>query len=205
MRNIYYPQRKAEYVTHAQMRSMGQKDMVFERDYSYGLVKPQETAPEQQEEEKEQKITAPRLALMTPQRSAEIMEALLPHSLAFHRVPIDTPTPEPETPKPIGNSINAIGGEVPVQPTPETKKPSASIHIFGSVTPADITDSIKAVLAEDEEGARLVLAPEDIRILDRENDEVGIEEAGPEVDRIKSLGEYKFEIRLKGVEPLRRL
>ncbi|KAI4099742.1 MAG: hypothetical protein L6R37_005811 [Teloschistes peruensis] len=193
MRNIYYPQRKAEYVTQAQMRSMGQNDMVFERDFSFGLVKPQETAsPETEEGEK-------------PQRSAEVIEALLPRSLVFHRVPIEAPTPEPEAPKAVGNSINAIGGETPMQRTSEPKKTSADIHIFGSVTPADIVESIKAVLANDKEGANLVIAPEDIHILYGSNDEVATEEAGVKVDRLKSLGEYRFEIRLKGVDPIRRL
>ena len=37
MRNIYYPQRKAEYVTAAQMRTTNQKDVLTERDFSFGL------------------------------------------------------------------------------------------------------------------------------------------------------------------------
>ncbi|KAI4195440.1 MAG: hypothetical protein LQ350_007204 [Teloschistes chrysophthalmus] len=191
MRNIYYPQSKAEYVTQAQMRSMGQKDAVFERDFSFGLVKPQEKAlPEEKEE---------------PQRSAEVIEALLPRSLIFHRVPIEASMPGPEAPKPVASSINAIGGETPMQRTPEPKKPSADIPIFGSVTPADIVDSIKAVLANDKEGANLVVSSEEIHILHGSNDEVANEEAGVKVDRLKSLGDYRFEIRLKGVGPVRRL
>lgn len=92
-----------------------------------------------------------------------------------------------------------------MQRTSEPKKTSADIHIFGSVTPADIVESIKAVLANDKEGANLVIAPEDIHILYGSNDEVATEEAGVKVDRLKSLGEYRFEIRLKGVDPIRRL
>lgn len=37
MRNIYYPQRKAEYVTKAQMQTTNQKDLMAERDFSFGL------------------------------------------------------------------------------------------------------------------------------------------------------------------------
>lgn len=41
MRNIYYPQRKAEYVTEAQMRTTNQKDLLAERDFSFGLPQTQ--------------------------------------------------------------------------------------------------------------------------------------------------------------------
>lgn len=37
MRNIYYPQRKAEYVTKAQMQTTNQRDIMAERDFSFGL------------------------------------------------------------------------------------------------------------------------------------------------------------------------
>ncbi|KAL8691068.1 MAG: hypothetical protein Q9218_003630 [Villophora microphyllina] len=195
MRNIYYPQRKAEYVTQAQMRSMNQKDMVIERDFSFGLERPQETAAQAEE-----KITAPRLTLLTPQRSAEVLEALVPPELVFYRVPIVTPVPEPEPPKPLGNSINVIGGEASVQRVPPPELAPAITRIFGSVTTADIVDSVKAVLAENEEGARVVIGPEDIRMVDTANEEDGIE-----ADRLKAVGEFGIEIRLKGVEPIRRV
>lgn len=46
MRNIYFPQRKAEYVTSAQIRSMGgQKDMVIERDFGFGIETPGQQKP----------------------------------------------------------------------------------------------------------------------------------------------------------------
>lgn len=132
-----------------------------------------------------------------PKRAGELVEALVPQEVVFYRVPIAAPEPEPEPPEPLGNSINAIGGEVPVRRALEPK-PSVT-RIFGSVTTADIVDSIKVVLAEDEEGARVVLGPEDIRIVDEATEERGIED-----DRLKALGNYEVEIRLKGVDPLRR-
>ena len=62
-----------------------------------------------------------------------------------------------------------------------------------------MVDSIKALLAEDGDGARVVLGPEDLRIAEDASEELGIE-----ADRLKALGEYKIEIRLKGVEPITR-
>ena len=35
MRNIWYPAKRAEYVTTAQLREMG--DVVIERDFAYGM------------------------------------------------------------------------------------------------------------------------------------------------------------------------
>lgn len=127
----------------------------------------------------------------------EIIEDLVPQEMVIYRVPIPAPEPEPEPSRPLGNSINAIGGEGPVQRTPESKH--LVTKIFGSVTTADMVDAIKAVLAGDEEGAKVVPGPEHITV-DEEMDE----EAGVEADRVKALGNYKIEIKLKGVDPIRR-
>ncbi|KAL8765977.1 MAG: hypothetical protein Q9209_007124 [Squamulea sp. 1 TL-2023] len=192
MRNIYYPQRKAEYVTEAQMRTSNQKDLLAERDFSFGV--PQQQVEAQPVEEKAKRVPT---KLLTPKRASEIIEALTPPEIVFYRVPIVTPEPEPAPPEPVGSSINAIGGEAPVRNVLQSK-PSIT-RIFGSVSTADMAESIKAVMAASEEGARVVLAPEDVRI-----DEAASEDLGIEVDRLKALGEYKIEIRVKGVDPVRR-
>ncbi|KAI4257102.1 MAG: hypothetical protein L6R42_005861 [Xanthoria sp. 1 TBL-2021] len=135
--------------------------------------------------------------LLTPKRTSEIIEAQVPSDIIFYRVPIAIPEPEPAPPEPVGNSINAIGGEAPLRKAPELE-PSVT-RIFGSVSTADIVESIKAVLSASEEGARVVLAPEDININEKESEDLGVE-----ADRLKALGEYTIEIRVKGVDPLPR-
>lgn len=130
-------------------------------------------------------------------RASELIETFVPQEMVFYKVPIANPKPEPEQPEPLGNSINAIGGAVPQQRTPEPMP--LVTRIFGSVSTADMVDSIKAVLGEDEEGARVVLNAEDIQIVGEKSEELDIEE-----DRLKTLGDYKIEIRLKGVDPIRR-
>ena len=72
--------------------------------------------------------------------------------------------------------------------------------IYGSVSTADIAASIKAALAMDEEGARVVLGPEDVIIVSGKGDE-----DGGEADRIKNLGEFEIDVRVKGVEAIRRI
>ncbi|KAI4231110.1 MAG: hypothetical protein L6R40_007849 [Gallowayella cf. fulva] len=193
MRNIYYPQHKAEYVTEAQLWTTNRKDILAERDFAFGV--PQ---PEVDSQPAEEKITDPQMKLLTPKRAAEIIDHSIPPEIIFYRVPIAAPEPESAPPEPIGKSINAIGGEVPIRNTPEPR--SSVTRIFGSVSSADIVESIKAMLAGSEEGARVVLAPEDVSIIEEENETVAIE-----ADRLKALGSYKIEIRLKGVDPIQRL
>lgn len=57
MRNIYYPQRKAEYVTQAQMRNMNQKDVIIERDFGFGLEQPQSGVRQEDVEAVDAKMT----------------------------------------------------------------------------------------------------------------------------------------------------
>lgn len=132
-----------------------------------------------------------------PKRVSELIEDLVPREMVFYRVPIAAPEPETTPPEPLGNSINAIGGEVPIQrasgPKPLITK------IFGSVTTTDMVDAIKAVLAEDEDGARVVLGADDIKVDEDVNEEIGVE-----ADRLKALGNYEVEILLKGVDPIAR-
>ena len=51
----------------------------------------------------------------------------------------------------------------------------------------------------DEEGARVVLGPEDVTIVSAKQDE-----DGGEADRIKALGDFEIEVRIKGGEAVRR-
>lgn len=78
-------------------------------------------------------------------------------------------------------------------PKPQT------VAIYGSVSTADIAESIKAILAESEEGARVVLSSEDITIITE-----GGNVPGAEADRLKALGEFDVDIRVKGGEAVRR-
>lgn len=74
-----------------------------------------------------------------------------------------------------------------------------AIAIYGSVSTADIAASIKDILAMDEVGARVVLGPEDVTIVNTKHDE-----HGGEADRIKALGNFDIEVRVKGGEAVRR-
>lgn len=78
------------------------------------------------------------------------------------------------------------------------------VHIFGSVSTADIAESIKTALAGTTEGARVVIGAEDVTIIQHESDGSGHQNKGIEGDRLKVLGDYQVEIRVKGGEPVIR-
>jgi hypothetical protein len=63
------------------------------------------------------------------------------------------------------------------------------------VSTGDIAANLKAVLAEDDEGARVVLSPEEISFVDETE----------EKNRVKHLGVFEIEIKLNGAtESVRR-
>jgi len=89
------------------------------------------------------------------------------------------------------------------EPSSRPAKPQLAT-IFGSVSTADIAESIKAILAETEEGARVVIGAEDITILPDESEQSEYQENGIEGDRLKALGDFQVEVRVKGVDPVVR-
>lgn len=72
--------------------------------------------------------------------------------------------------------------------------------IYGSVSVADIAEKVKAELRGMEKGARVVLGPDDITIVQREGDQVR-----EEADRLKVLGDFEVNIRVKGGEAVQRI
>lgn len=72
------------------------------------------------------------------------------------------------------------------------------IAIFGSVSASDVATAMKAVLATNDEAARVVFGEEDVRFVNvkDENGKTG------ETDRVKYLGDYQVEVRVKGAEAI---
>lgn len=81
--------------------------------------------------------------------------------------------------------------------TAEANKPGKPEKrgIYGSVSTSDIAANLKAILAEDEEGVRVVLSHENISFVEETDDK----------DRVKHLGVFDIDIRLDGApEVVRR-
>ena len=141
---------------------------------------------------------------MSPERATEILDQKLPAQILFYRVPIAEPSPTDITSTPPSPesateqrrqhaSPAAAALAAASTPTPPSVNVSDSLRaepIFGSVSTSDIADSIKAFLFQDEEGARIVLGAEDVTILTGEGVEGG--------DRVKALGEFPIEVKMRG-------
>ena len=70
-------------------------------------------------------------------------------------------------------------------------------NIFGSVSTTDMAVTIKELLAKSQDGQRVVVGAEDVKILTQAG-------KGVEGDRLKALGDFQIEVRVKGGDALQR-
>ncbi|MCJ1385076.1 hypothetical protein MMC17_008194 [Xylographa soralifera] len=195
MRNIWYPSKRAEYMTDAQLKTI--PDVVIERDFTFGM----EQATEGQETGQENPVNI-QIKLLSPDKATQLIDTYVPKYLEFYRPAISSSETEAaESSPPRRNSSTAV--DLAESSEPQSKpKP---IAIYGSVSTADIVASIKGLMtlkgesAESVEAARVVLNPEDIRI----EHEDGLQ-LGEERDRIKTLGNFTIYILVKGGDVVRR-
>ncbi|CAF9942233.1 hypothetical protein IMSHALPRED_003427 [Imshaugia aleurites] len=208
MRNTWYPRQKAEYMTTSTIQGLKPQNLVAERDFTFGMKPKEEPIPQRKASEKE-RVVEIQTRLLLPQRASEIIEASLPPSLVFYRTPIAATEPyfpfqEPTSrSRRVAASSAAAELEAASQPLPKPQKPQVTT-IFGSVSTTDIAESMKAVLAGSTEGARVVFGAENITIFQDEDDELGHQDKGIEEDRLKALGDFRVEVRVKGGEPVIR-
>lgn len=73
---------------------------------------------------------------------------------------------------------------------------AANRAIFGSVSTADVATAMRAVMARNDEAARVLFGEEDIRFL---NVKAG-DQVLQETDRVKNVGEYQVRVGVKGTE-----
>ncbi|KAI9887334.1 MAG: hypothetical protein M1823_000850 [Watsoniomyces obsoletus] len=176
MRNDWFPRRVAEYVTKVQLRELNMKEASFDRDVTFGMV---QEIPETEEEEP---MEVP-LELLSPERTTELLSQHVPPFMDFYRTPI----------------LHAAMPSGELSSTSQsTAQPFERAAIYGSVSTADIANSIKALLANDKEGSRVVLTPENLRFVDVGDNADASETDGTmaEVDRVKRLGSFNIRIQV---------
>jgi ribosomal protein L9 len=129
---------------------------------------------------------------LQPDAATNIISKLLPANIDFYRTPIATEQHKSQPPKrlspsiPAASAISAAAAEG--QPKEVEAKEPGKTSIYGSVSTSDIAANIKAVLAENNEGARVVLSSEHISFVEEMEDQ----------DRVKHLGVFEIDIRLPG-------
>ncbi|KAL2263854.1 hypothetical protein VTK26DRAFT_4763 [Humicola hyalothermophila] len=190
MRNEWFPQKKAEYMTAQRFKELGMtREDIGERDPAFGTV----TAADAMDIP-EPEAPMPEVRIVTPEKAHTILTTLVPDTLTFSRKPIPAPTSTPAA-KSRTNTISPLVATASAEsPTvPDSAGPQA---IFGSVSATDIVSHIKGLLVQDAEGSRMVLEPDSIRF-------VSLEEGA---DRLKALGRWDVEISIgAGLEPIRKV
>ena len=213
MRNDWFPRNIASYITVPELKTLRATNAPMDRNFDFGVSLPTSSTTSDSPTDtrpgamtSESRIDASMFARkaasttrITPERSAELVEIFVPARLEFYRQPIleekeaEQPSPEPKKPlRPLGTGIAADLLAARAD-RPATVKPAGPQAIYGSVSTADILAAVKAVMAENDEAARVVLHAEDVRF-------VGLRGEGGETDRVKVVGEFGVEILPRGLE-----
>ncbi|EMC92927.1 hypothetical protein BAUCODRAFT_77191 [Baudoinia panamericana UAMH 10762] len=195
MRNEWFPRHIAEYITMPELKTLRISNAPMERDYDFGTrqyakqfdlpsdIKGGMSATEKQEASMFQKrIIDP--TRLSPERSMELLEIFVPGRLDFYRQPIleeKEPEPEPEA--------QAQKAELA-----KPKLPTGPQAIYGSVSTHDVLVAVRAAMAENDEAKTVALREDDVRFVD-----VSVAEGG-EADRIKHIGVFAVEVKVKGAE-----
>ncbi len=222
MRNKWFPTRSADYVTMPELKKLRLSNTTIERDFTYGMDEelgrgtPSEqdlpsAIPSMSNEEVVEASAFQKkvpIARLTPERSTELLEQFIRPRLEFYRQPImeekkeaepepDTPAPEPRKQARFGSGAGAellaarMGGFVEPKIEKEVEGPQA---IYGSVSPLDVLQAVRAALAENDEAKRVVLTEQDVQFVDMPDTE------GETAKVVKHVGDFAVEIKAKGAE-----
>lgn len=206
MRNKFFPQRIAEYVTLSELRHLRANSVPIERDYVYGKDEPvkQAAADLTMDEFAMSSPTRapppkkPEIEKLTPERSSQLLEIFVGPRLDFYRQPIleekkeeaeeVKPTSRRESPRTASSAAFDLLAARTSQPKPEATGPLA---IYGSVSRHDVLVHIRAAIARNDEAAKVILEENDIEFLDAEVEREG---------KVKHVGDFTIEVHVKGGE-----
>lgn len=134
---------------------------------------------------------------LTPERSMELVELFVPQRLEFYRQPIveEKPPEEPVKPLPTMPQYEGVGGDLLAARSRQSRKAREKPQgIYGSVSAHDVLVAMRAVMANNDEAARVILQESDIQLIDL------LQAEGSEAGRLKHIGDFVVEIKMKGVE-----
>lgn len=109
-------------------------------------------------------------------------------------MPISSPLtgkPQDKSPRNSRRAINSAASDLAAASEPVSEP--APVAIYGSVSTQDVISAIKAVLASDSDGVRVVLGTEDVSFVQATESE-----GSSDTDRVKTLGDFEVAITVKG-------
>ncbi|KAI9831865.1 MAG: hypothetical protein M1826_002897 [Phylliscum demangeonii] len=189
MRNQWYPQKRAEYVTVAQLKALNLHRTTFERDFMFGMDQPADETSSANDAEGSFEAALGR-ARLSPQELLHLFAVQLPPILEFVRAPI------PPAPSPVPAASSAAADQAAASDSVDVSlapAPSPQAAIYGSVSTAEVAASITAFFESHPEHARIGLTAEEIAFAPIDGDDA------VEPDRVKRLGTFTFVIQPKGL------
>lgn len=208
MRNKFFPTRVADYVTMPELKRLKAENVPIERDHAFGMEKTPPPSSQSLLTPLESDVTpapvrkAPEVEKLTPERSMELLDIFVPHRMDFYRQPIveekvEEPEPEPEPVKKEERRQRTASSAASdllaarSQPALKRSQPKTTGGIYGSVSAHDILVAVRASIARNDEASRVILTEQDIAFLDAASREEG---------KIKKVGDFTVELKVKGVE-----
>ncbi|EDU51232.1 ribosomal protein l9 rnase h1 [Pyrenophora tritici-repentis] len=186
MRNRWFPARVADYVPATQLKQLKAQDADMARDFAFGVRANLEEVEEEEEDhmgQRKQYVRPIEIAVLSPERSMELLDTFVPPTIDFYRQRIEQES-QPRA------RMGASGAADILTAVAMSKAKSSPDAIYGSVSSADLVSTIRGALAHNDEAARVILNEADVKFLS------GHEEGDP--SRVKQLGTFKAEIRLPG-------
>ncbi len=213
MRNRWFPFGIAEYVTAPELKTLRLRNVPMERDFQFGAEKlakgKKGTTPEPEVDvmDVEEIVNASafqkkvEVEKLSPERSVELIERFVRPQLEFYRQPIleEVKEVEPEEPPPeprkmanygTGAAADLLAARAAGPVVPQKVEKTGPQAIYGSVSPLDVLQAVRAALQEDDEAKRVVLSEQDVQFIDL-----------PETEKVvKHVGTFVVEIQVKGAE-----
>lgn len=202
MRNDWYPRHKAAYIPLPEQKKLGLKTALLSRKYNFTAASDMPTGerlPEAAEVRAafalEAQIEAERISVRAllhfdiydglhnqqAERSVELLRILVPTRLDFFRVPIG----REEAPSAAAEDA----------PSPQSEQQKTAIH--GSVSTADVAANITAILATNDEAARIRLSDTDVSFRVAE---------GEDSRRVRHVGDFEVDVQIRGApEPVMKI
>ncbi|KAF2723038.1 hypothetical protein K431DRAFT_319173 [Polychaeton citri CBS 116435] len=217
MRNNWFPRRVAAYVTMPELKQLRLTNTAVERDFDFDtdLIENRTSSSVGPYPNSFSELAAGRLReeqganKVPPARSIELVEIFVPRRVDFYRQPImeeakaatlaaddpSRPTQESQDKDsgigtdPLAEREGAASASESEEKVALSRQPQA---IYGSVSTHDILMAIRTALGRNDEARRVVLHEDDITFVD--------DEEGATTGKVKKLGNFNIEIRVKGAE-----
>ena len=221
MRNQWFPQRIAAYVTVPEMRTLRLSNTTMERDFSFvedagtsgnDPMSPwQDNMPSDIRNMSTSELQnasafqrAAQVDKITPARSMELVEIFVPKRLDFYRQPImeekEVEEAVPAEPKRQRFTAGGAAGDllaarqrVPSAEKAKVKEVDKKQAIYGSVSTHDVLVAMRAAMGTNDEAARVALQESEIQFVD-----LPVAEEAAKV--LKHIGDFSVEIKVKGAE-----